>query len=62
MEQQSSFLSDLLYLFSVTGTDDAYKLLTFLIPLLLFWFIYLDGNIKKYSFYFGSWAYELMAF
>jgi thioredoxin reductase/ferredoxin len=40
MEQQSSFLSDLLYLFSVTGTDDAYKLLTFLIPLLLFWFIY----------------------
>lgn len=40
MEQQSGFLSDLLYLFSVTGTDDAYKILTFLIPIGLAWYFY----------------------
>jgi thioredoxin reductase (NADPH) len=47
MEQQSGFLSDLLYLFSVTGTDDAYKLLTFLIPLALFWFIYKQVKSRR---------------
>lgn len=40
MEQQSGFFSDLLYLFSVTGTQDAYKVLTFLIPIGLAWYIY----------------------
>lgn len=40
MEQQSGFFSDLLYLFSVTGTEDAYKVLTFLIPIGLAWYIY----------------------
>jgi len=40
MEQQSGLLSDLLYLFSVTGTEDAYKILTFLIPIGLAWYIY----------------------
>lgn len=40
MEQQSGFFSDLLYLFSVTGAQDAYKILTFLIPIGLAWYIY----------------------
>ena len=40
MEQQSGFYSDLLYLLSVTGAEDAYKILTFLIPIALSWFIY----------------------
>jgi len=30
MEQQSGFYSDLLYLLSVAGAEDAYKILTFL--------------------------------
>ena len=40
MEQQSGLFSDLLYLFTVTGADDAYKVLTFLIPIGLAWYIY----------------------
>jgi len=40
MEQQSGFYSDLLYLLSVAGTEDAYKVLTFLIPIGLAWYIY----------------------
>lgn len=47
MEQQSSFLSDLLYFFSVTGADDAYKLLTFLVPLTLSWFIYKQVKSRR---------------
>ena len=40
MEQQSGFYSDLLYLLSVAGGEDAYKILTFLIPIALSWYIY----------------------
>jgi thioredoxin reductase/Pyruvate/2-oxoacid:ferredoxin oxidoreductase delta subunit len=45
MEEQSGFFSDILYLLSVAGTDDAYKILTFLIPIGLAWFIY--KHVKK---------------
>jgi thioredoxin reductase/NAD-dependent dihydropyrimidine dehydrogenase PreA subunit len=40
MEQQSGFLNDLLYLLTVTGAQSAPKILTFLIPITLAWFIY----------------------
>lgn len=40
MEQQSGIFSDLLYLFSVAGVEDSYKILTFLIPIGLSWYIY----------------------
>ena len=40
MEEQSEFFTDIFYLLSVAGVDDAYKVLTFLIPITLAWFIY----------------------
>lgn len=40
MEEQSEFFTDIFYLLSVAGADDAYKILTFLIPIALAWFIY----------------------
>jgi thioredoxin reductase (NADPH) len=40
MEEQSEFFTDILYLLSVAGAEDAYKVLTFLIPIALAWFIY----------------------
>lgn len=47
MEQQSGFLNDLLYLLSVTGAQDAPKILTFLIPITLAWFIYRKIKIRR---------------
>ena len=40
MEKQSDFFTDIFYLLSVTGIEDAYKILTFLIPIALSWIIY----------------------
>ncbi len=40
MEEQSGLFTDILYFLSVTGIDDAYKILTFLLPIALAWFIY----------------------
>ena len=40
MEEQSEFFTDILYLLSVAGAEDAYKVLTFLIPIALAWFLY----------------------
>lgn len=45
MEEQSEFFTDIFYLLSVAGADDAYKILTFLIPITLAWFIY--KGVKK---------------
>jgi thioredoxin reductase/Pyruvate/2-oxoacid:ferredoxin oxidoreductase delta subunit len=45
MEEQSEFFTDIFYLLSVAGADDAYKILTFLIPIGLAWLIY--KNVKK---------------
>jgi len=45
MEEQSEFFTDIFYLLSVAGVDDAYKVLTFLIPIALAWFIY--RRVKK---------------
>ncbi|MBL1275372.1 MAG: NAD(P)-binding domain-containing protein [Ectothiorhodospiraceae bacterium] len=40
MEKQPELFADIFYLLSVIGIDDAYKVLTFLIPIALAWFIY----------------------
>ena len=40
MEQQSGFYSDLLYFLGVIGSEDAYKILAFLIPIGLAAYIY----------------------
>jgi thioredoxin reductase/Pyruvate/2-oxoacid:ferredoxin oxidoreductase delta subunit len=40
MEDKSQFIADLLYLLSVTGLEDAPKILIYLIPILLSWAIY----------------------
>lgn len=47
MEEQSAFFTDIFYLLSVTGTDDAYKILTFLIPVTLAWFIYKRAKTRR---------------
>jgi thioredoxin reductase/ferredoxin len=40
MEDQSQFLSDLLYLLSVAGIEDAHKIVTYAVPVVLSWVIY----------------------
>lgn len=40
MEDQSQFLSDLLYFLSVAGIEDAHKIVTYLVPIALSWLIY----------------------
>lgn len=46
MEDQSQFLSDLLYLLSVAGIEDAHKIVTYLVPIALSWLIY--KKVKGY--------------
>lgn len=45
MEEKSQFISDLLYLLSVTGLEDAPRLLIYIIPIVISWIIY--KNMKK---------------
>ena len=40
MEEKSQFISDLLYLLSETGLNDAPKLLIYLVPIVVIWIIY----------------------
>ncbi|MDT8384258.1 MAG: NAD(P)-binding domain-containing protein [Gammaproteobacteria bacterium] len=47
MESQSGFFADILYLLSVVGADDAYKILTFLIPITLAWLIYKRAKSRR---------------
>lgn len=47
MEQQSDFIADLLYLLSVTGMEDAHKVITYLIPIALSWFIYKKVKARR---------------
>ena len=47
MEQQSDFFTDLLYLLSVTGIEDAHKVFTYLIPIVLSWFIYKKVKARR---------------
>jgi len=47
MEEQSAFFDDILYLLSVAGTDDAYKILTFLIPITLAWLLYKRAKTRR---------------
>ena len=45
MEEHSAFLTDILHLLSVAGLKHAQEVLTFLIPIILVWFIY--RRVKK---------------
>ena len=47
MEAKSQFFADLLYLLSVTGLEDAPKILIYLIPVLLSWAIYKKTKAKR---------------
>jgi ferredoxin len=47
MEDKSQFVADLLYLLSVTGLEDAPKILIYLLPILLSWAIYKKAKAKR---------------
>lgn len=47
MEDKSQFIADLLYLLSVTGLEDAPKILIYLIPILISWAIYKKVKAKR---------------
>ena len=47
MEEKSQFISDLLYLISVTGLEDAPKLLIFAIPIIISWVVYKNLKAKR---------------
>ena len=47
MEEKSQFISDLLYLLSVTGLEDAPKLLIYAIPIIIAWVIYKNMKAKR---------------
>lgn len=47
MEEQSEFLTDLLYLLSVAGVENAQDVLVFLVPIVLAWFIYRKIKHKR---------------
>jgi thioredoxin reductase/Pyruvate/2-oxoacid:ferredoxin oxidoreductase delta subunit len=47
MEDKSQFIADLLYLLSVTGLEDAPKILIYLLPILLSWAIYKKAKAKR---------------
>lgn len=47
MENKSQFIADLLYLLSVTGLEDLPKILIYLIPIVLSWFIYKKLKSQK---------------
>lgn len=47
MEEKSQFFSDLLYLLSETGLNDAPKLLIYLVPIIIAWIIYKQLKAKR---------------
>lgn len=47
MEAKSQFIADLLYLLSVTGLEDAPKILIYLIPVLVSWAVYKKAKAKR---------------
>jgi thioredoxin reductase/Pyruvate/2-oxoacid:ferredoxin oxidoreductase delta subunit len=47
MEDKSQFIADLLYLLSVTGLEDAPKILIYLLPILLSWAIYKKVKARR---------------
>lgn len=47
MEEKSQFISDLLYLLSVTGLEDAPKLLIYAIPIIIAWVMYKNMKAKR---------------
>jgi len=47
MEDKSQFIADLLYLLSVTGLEDAPKILIYLLPILLSWAIYRKVKARR---------------
>ena len=47
MQDKSQFIADLLYLLSVTGLEDAPKILIYLLPILLSWAIYRKRKAKR---------------
>jgi thioredoxin reductase (NADPH) len=47
MEAKSQFIADLLYLLSVTGLEDAPKILIYLVPVLISWAIYKKTKAKR---------------
>ena len=47
MEEKSQFISDLLYLLSVTGLEDAPKLLIYIVPVIISWVIYKNLKTKR---------------